>query len=261
MVALLRLARPLNCIMSAAGVAVGGLVAAGAATIGQFVVSVVVAAAAAASFTAGGNALNDIYDRATDAVNHPDRPLPSRSVTLAGAKGFVAVTFGIAAVLAAFVNVYALAMVALNGAMMFSYEASLKRLGGPGNVVIAYLVGSLFLFGGVSVYRVSFDPIARTGVLASLAFFATLGREITKDIEDMRGDVDRKTIPQRLGASKAGRLAATCLLAAVALSVLPLYFGLFGLGYAIPVALADGMFIYAALHSAAKPAVSQRVTK
>lgn len=261
MVALLRLARPLNCLMSAAGVAIGGLVAVGAGVWGQFVFSLTLAAAAAAAFTAGGNALNDIYDRATDAVNHPDRPLPAGEVTPAVAKAFVVASFGLAALLAAFVNPFALGMVGLNAAIMVSYEASLKRRGAPGNAVIAYLVGSLFLFAGVSVYRGSVDPIVRTGILAALAFSATLGREITKDIEDMQGDVDRKTMPQRIGARRAGRIAAACLLVGVALSVLPLYFRLFGIGYAFLVAAADGMFIYAAFHSAAKPAVSQRVTK
>jgi geranylgeranylglycerol-phosphate geranylgeranyltransferase len=119
----------------------------------------------------------------------------------------------------------------------------------------------LFFFAGVSVYTSSWDPLVRTGILAALAFVTTLGREITKDIEDLRGDVDRRTLPRRIGARRAGILAAIALVVGVALSFLPLYYGVLLLGYAVLVVPADGMFIYAALHSAANPSRSQRVTK
>src|SRR5947209_2754297 len=128
-------------------------------------------------------------------------------------------------------------------------------------LVMAFLVGSLFPFAGVSVFRSSAGPLIRTGILAALAFLATLGREITKDIEDMQGDVDRLTLPRRIGARRAGAVAGIALALCVALSFLPVYFGVLGIGYAVLVIPADGMFIYAAFHSAANPARSQRVTK
>src|SRR3989442_851298 len=115
--------------------------------------------------------------------------------------------------------------------------------------------------GAGAVSGSAFDPLIRTGILAALAFLATLGREITKDIEDMRGDVDRHTLPQQIGAKRAGAIAAVVLVLGVALSALPLYLRVLGLGYAILVIPAGGMFIYAALHSAANPARSQRVTQ
>src|SRR2546426_970608 len=184
MAGLLRFSRPVNCVMSAVGVGIGGVVGVGSAAWGDLAVPLVLAAAAAASFTARGNALNDIFDRETDRINHPDRPLPSRQLTPATAPAF-----------------------------------------------------------------------------AALAFLATLGREITKDIEDIRGDVDRLTLPRRIGASRAGLVAGLALALCVTLSFLPLYFGVLRIGYAVLVLPADGMFIYAALHSAANPARSQRVTK
>ncbi len=261
MAEILRLARPLNCLMSAVGVGIGGIVGVGSAAWGALSAPLVLAAAAAAAFTAGGNALNDIFDRETDRINHPDRPLASGRLTLGAARIFVVSAFAIAALMALLINGPALAIVALNVLLMVSYEAWLKARGAAGNVVIAYLVGSLFLFAGVSVFGSAFDPLIRTAILAALAFLATLGREITKDIEDMRGDVDRHTLPQQIGAKRAGAIAAIVLVLCVALSALPLYLRVLGLGYAIIVVPADGMFIYAALHSAANPARSQRVTK
>ena len=261
MAGLLRLARPLNCAMAAVGVGIGGIVAVGSQAWGSLALPLVLAGVAAASFTAGGNALNDLYDRETDRVNHPKRPLPSGQLRLETAKAFIVAAFFVAAAVASFISIFALAVVAINAALMFAYEAALKARGASGNLVISYLVGSLFFFAGVSVYTSSWDPLIRTGILAALAFVTTLGREITKDIEGLRGDVDRRTLPRRIGASRAGTLAAIALVVGVGLSFLPLYYGVLLLGYAVLVVPADGMFIYAALHSAANPARSQRVTK
>src|SRR5436309_8907512 len=205
---LFRLARPVNCLMSAVGVGIGGIAAVGSAAWGDLALPLLLAAAAAAAFTAGGNALNDIFDRGTDRINHPDRPLASGQLTLGIARAFAASAFVIAAVLAAFINPLALLIVGLNVTLMVSYENWLKARGAAGNVVIAYLVGSLFLFAGVSVFRTAPDPLIRTGILAALAFLATLGREIPKDIEDMRGDVDRRTLPQEIAEKPAGAIAA-----------------------------------------------------
>ena len=247
--------------MSAVGIEIGGIVAVGSAAWGALAATLILAAAAAASFTAAGNALNDIFDRETDRINHPDRPLASGRLTLGAARMFTVATFALAALLALFINGPALAIVAVNVLLMVSYEAWLKARGAAGNLVIAYLVGSLFLFAGVSVFRGAIDPLIRAGILAALAFLATLGREITKDIEDMRGDVDRRTLPQQIGAKRAGVVAAIVLVLCVVLSALPVALRVLGLGYAILVVPADGMFIYAAFHSAANPARSQRVTK
>ncbi|TLZ94227.1 MAG: hypothetical protein E6J95_04545 [Methanobacteriota archaeon] len=261
MAGLLQLARPINCVMSALGVGIGGVVAARSGAWGEFAGPLALAGAAAASFTAGGNALNDLYDRETDRVNHPDRPLPSGSVTLREARAFTAAAFVVTAVLAALVNVFAFAVVILNIALMVLYEAALKAQGAPGNLVIAYLVGSLFLFAGVSVFRSSTAPLVRTSLLAALAFFTTVGREITKDIQDVRGDVDRRTLPRRIGIRPAGWAAALSFLVGVLLSLAPLPLHVLSVAYAALVIPADGMFIYAALHSAANPARSQRVAK
>jgi len=257
----LRLARPLNCLMSAVGVYAGGIVAVGAKALGEFALPLALAALAALSFTAAGNALNDISDRRIDAINHPERPLPSGRVSLRGAQVFTASAFALAGVLASQVNSWALSLVAINTVLMVAYEASLKARGGPGNIVIAFLVASLFLFGGLSTLNSLTTSLQRSGSLSFLAFFVTLGREITKDIEDMRGDVDRRTIPQRMGAKRAGLLASAALLVGVGLSGLPVAYRLLSPAYSLLVIPADGMFIYAALYSAANPARSQRVTK
>ncbi len=258
---LLALARPVNCVMSAVGVAVGGVVAVEAAAWGVDALPLLYAAAAAALSTAGGNALNDLFDRETDRVNHPGRPLVTGSASPHEAQNFTITMFVVAFVLGGLASTSCAVIVLVNALLMYLYESRLKKSGAPGNVVIAYLVGSLFLFAGFAVYRTDPVPLDRMAVLALLAILATTGREITKDIEDMSGDVDRRTLPQRIGARPAGRIAAVALLAGVVLSAVPWYLGILRWAYAPVVVVADGMFIYAALYSAANPSRSQRVTK
>ena len=121
--------------------------------------------------------------------------------------------------------------------------------------------GLLTLFAGLAVYAGRGDPLLRTAILAALAGLSTLGREVTKDIEDMAGDVDRRTLPQQIGARRAGLVATSAFTAAVVLSVVPWSLQILGFPYAALVVPADGMFIYAALYSAARPTASQRVAK
>lgn len=258
---LLQLARPLNCVMSAVGVLIGGVVAVGLRAWGSSTWPLVFAALAAASFTASGNALNDIYDRETDKVNHPERPIPSGRMTVREATIFATIAFLAAIVLAVFASLECVGIVAVNGVVMVSYESRLKGRGMSGNLAIAYLVASLFLFGGFAVYGRTSEPILRTGVLGALAFFATVGREITKDIEDMTGDVDRRTLPQRIGAKPAGAVAAVAFFVGVALSIVPSWLAVLRLGYLAIVLLADGIFIYAALYSATNPGRAQQFAK
>ncbi len=258
---LYRLARPLNCAMAAVGVVIGGVVAIGSGVLGAYARPLFYAALAAALSTAGGNALNDLADRETDKVNHPDRPLVTGAVSVPEARNFALAVFVAAAALGGAASPGCFAMVLLNAAVMYVYEMRLKARGAAGNLAIAYLVGSIFLFAGFAVFSGNLTPLLRTGVLALLAFLTTVGREITKDIEDMAGDVDRRTLPQRIGAKPAGRVAAAALVAGVGLSVLPWVESVLSWPYAVVVVVADGMFIYAALYSAARPALSQRVTK
>src|SRR5713226_1079275 len=126
----LALVRPLNVLMAAAGVAVGGVVAVGpeglAAPIGGSNVPVAVALAsaslAAALFTAAGNVLNDYFDRDTDRVNHPERPIPSGLVTPVEARRFAVALFLVSFVAVGLAESWPLGVLwAMNLAAMIAY--------------------------------------------------------------------------------------------------------------------------------------------
>jgi len=171
------LLRPINCIMVAVAVFIGALVAAGPLGIQINLTDVLMASLVAFLFTGAGNTLNDYFDREIDEVNHPNRPLPSGTISPDAALLFSFVLFLISLVLATFINAVVIIIVVANLAIMISYEVLSKAKGLAGNMTIAWLTGTTFLFGGAAV-----GAVEDTIVLAALAFLATLGREIAKDI-------------------------------------------------------------------------------
>ena len=256
-----RLARPLNCGMSAVGVGIAAVVAVGWTGVQGAPWTILLAMGAATLFTAGGNALNDYFDRDTDRVNHPDRPIPRGDMTPGEAQRFAALLFALSLALASLVNLVAVGIVVLNFGVMVAYEKAFKARGASGNALIAYLVGSLFVFGGAAAYAGDLEALNRTLVLGLLAALTTAGREVTKDIEDLAGDVDRATLPRRIGVRGAGALAAGAFVAGVVLSIVPYYLGILGAVYLGIVLAADTIFILCGAYSARNPGRAQRAAK
>lgn len=263
----LAILRPPNLVMSFVGCLLGSAVVLGSvSTLLESLSFALQAAAIAVLFTAAGNTLNDYYDRETDRVNHPERPIPSGQVTARGALAVAGLLFAATVPWSLFLRWELLAVVLVNLAFMASYEAVFKRTGLRGNLLIAWLVASLFLFGGLALYP-DLPALLPVLVLALLAFLATLGREIVKDIEDVGGDTDRETLPMRIGTTGAARVAAASFVLAVGLSGLPpalQMLGLLprlGLAYLPVVLVADAILIYAARNSTRRPGLSQRAAK
>jgi geranylgeranylglycerol-phosphate geranylgeranyltransferase len=137
-------------------------------------------------------------------------------------------------ILAGIVNQICLAVAALNSALLFFYARNLKATPLAGNLCVAYLTGSTFLFGGAAF---GLEGMEVNLIPAGLSFLATMSREIAKDIEDVEGDRQggAKTLPILAGERISAALAAAFAMAAVMLSFLPP----FGTAYLIVVAAAD----------------------
>lgn len=122
-----------------------------------------------------------------------------------------------------------------------AYERILHKVAFGKNIIISILVGFLFIFGGLAV-----NEARITGILALLAFFSNLGREIVKDVEDLQGDKGvRVTLPIKIGIKNSNILASFVVFLAVGLSPLPYYpLGIFDKVYIPLVGFADAVFIY-----------------
>ncbi len=252
--------RPLNCVISGAAVMLAALVAIGPDIVEpEFLPAVLAAALVSALVAAGGNVLNDYYDREVDGVNHPERPLPSGAIQPVTALQLsiilMVVSLGVAFL---FLPWAALVLAGLAVLTLVGYETTLKRRGLVGNMSISLLVALLFLFGGAAV-----GNIMPTVGLAPLAFLANLAREIVKDIEDMEGDTDRWTFPMRVGKPAAMYTATAAVVAAVLLSPLPVFpLGIFSMHQYLPVvAVADALLLFAVYVSYENPSAGSSLFK
>lgn len=249
---LLELTRPGN--VAAAGVLTftGAFVASGLST----PLAIAAAVAATVFATAAGNAVNDYFDRDIDAINRPDRPIPRGAVTPRGALGFSVALFAGAVVSALALPATAIAIAVVNLLALVAYTEWFKGLPAVGNVVVAYLTGSTFLFGAAAVG----DPLKQSVlVLFALSALATFAREVVKDVEDVAGDREEglRTLPIVAGERTALIAAAVVLAVAVALSVVPYAVGGFGAAYLALVVPADALMISGATRAFSDPNTGQ----
>ena len=236
--------------MSAAAVGIGGVVAVGMRGAAEQGISIALGALTAFMFTGAGNALNDFYDQDIDRTNHPDRPIPSGMVTPRAAFDLAFALFLLAIAASVFINLAAFGLVLLSLFLMIAYEVRFKSSGGGGNLLIGWLVGSLFLFAGLCVYGGSVAPLQIAASMAVLAGLSTVGR-----------DVGRRTIPKAHGVRYAARVAQAFTLAAVGLSGVPAAFTILSAWYVPLVAVADGILICAAFYTAHSAPRSERLMK
>ncbi|HLY77447.1 MAG TPA: geranylgeranylglycerol-phosphate geranylgeranyltransferase [Thermoplasmata archaeon] len=261
-----RLVRLGNTIVSFVGTIVGGVAARGAGVdlSTSLWAALVLAAFSTAFVTAGGNVINDLLDRESDRVNHPDRPLVTGAISPRVAQWTaVGLLVGAVAVAVPVILVRPLVGVFLFAALaaLLSYEFRFKSAGFGGNLLVAFLTGLVFLYGGAATGV----PIAVLP-FAFMAFFATLSREVIKDMEDLAGDVHRRTLPRVHGIAFASVVARGSVGTAVALSVLP-FLGLLpagsvaGIMYAGLVLVADALFVLSVLWLPARLHAEQSVSK
>ena len=249
------LTRPGNAIAAGVLTFTGACVA--GATFGD-TLPVVAAVLATVFATGAGNAVNDYFDRDIDRINRPDRPIPRGAVTATEAKWFSVALFGGAVVSALVLPLVAIAIAVVNLVALLAYTEFFKGLPGVGNVVVAALTGSTFLFGGAAIG----NPLGAL-VLCLLAALATLTREIVKDVEDIAGDREEglRTLPIVVGERPSLWLGVGILVVAVAASVVPFVRGDFGLAYLGIVAPADGLMLVASAQSFENPSLAQRRLK
>ena len=243
----LEITRPINCIFA-------GLSALAALFIENSSLSAITSQnglftfAAVALLCAAGNIINDYFDLESDIINKPKRPIPSGRIqkNTAIALGILLAAVGISAAYS--LNISAFVLAIINLTVLYTYSR-IKQVTPFGNAIVAYLAASVFLFGGLAA-----GSIQKVRMLALLSGLATLAREITKDIEDVKGDKFRKTtLATYYGDKVAGIIAGVTLILAIFLSILPLQMHLFGENYLYVIFVADCIFAYCAYRLVADP--------
>lgn len=248
--------RPVNGTMGVVGTLISAFIGLGYSFADQLITALI-ASLCVFLVTSGGNVLNDIYDRETDRINHPERAIASGKISVNQATAFTAIVFATAILLAVFLlNLAALFIVVIAEVLLVIYESRAKRLGISGNIIVGSLVGLIFIFGGISV-----GSAYKMYILFIMAALTNIGREVTKDVEDMEGDVDRVTFPKSHGKKASFLLVMTLDVVAVLISFVPYIIGIFTIYYLIPVIIADAIFIYSATLVQTEPTKGKRYSR
>jgi geranylgeranylglycerol-phosphate geranylgeranyltransferase len=199
-----------------------------------------------ALITAAGNVINDFFDAEIDAINRPDRPIPSGAVSKGAARGFALTLFLAGILVSFFTNSLCAGIAIFNSILLIAYAAKFKSTPLIGNIVVAYLSASIFLFGGALN---GIDGLIHIIPVAAITFFAMLCRELLKDAEDVEGDRagGADTVPIRIGIKKTSEVACITAVLAVAASFIPYFW--WGIGYLAGILVVDIIIIIAALRA------------
>ncbi|GAA5819017.1 MAG: UbiA family prenyltransferase [Methanobrevibacter sp. CfCl-M3] len=198
--------------------------------------------------TGGGNVINDFYDYKIDYINRPERPIPSGKISLKNAKNYSLSLFTIAIVLGIIISIMVNSylpclLVILNCVVMYYYGYNLKKIPLIGNISVAYLTGSCFIFGGLILGRI-YIPL----FLSFFAFMMTLSREIVKDMEDIEGDKleNANTLPIKYGLKNSSILTLISILVPTAISPTLYFIKIFNIYYLIVLSIAIILFLVSA---------------
>src|SRR3972149_4117396 len=129
---IVRLTRPLNCVMMGVAVFVGAVLAKQAFSVGDWL-NVLFGFLTGFMLTAAAMAINDFYDRKIDAVNEPSRPIPSGLVSPKEVILLVVFLSAFGFVFAVLVSFLCLFIAVISWLIVIAYVTVGKRSGLPGN--------------------------------------------------------------------------------------------------------------------------------
>ncbi len=195
---------------------------------------VMMAVISAMLIAAAGNAQNDYYDQRIDAVNRPERPIPSGRVSPRFAFIFSIMCYGAGIALGWMIGIDTGLVASAVAIMLWLYAVRGKMMGLGGNLIIALICALAFIYGGLTVK----NPVLAV-FPAVFAFLMHLSREIIKDVQDISGDRQSgaKTIAVTAGVKKALAFSAFSLMLLVSLSPVPYLMEIYNVRYLIAVIL------------------------
>ncbi|MDD3986035.1 MAG: UbiA family prenyltransferase [Methanobacterium sp.] len=236
--AYIEILRPFNALMGVIAVLLVAIIMV------NFTVYVPIACLIVFLFTGAGNVINDYVDHKIDAINKPERPIPSGRISLKTAAIYSIVLFIISIIMAFIIGPIPGIIVILSAILMFLYAYYLKKSLLIGNLSIAFLTGLCFVFAGVVL-----DAVTISIILGIFAFLMTMAREIVKDMEDVEGDSveNAKTFPIVFGMRASSILAAFFMVLASITSPALYFMGIFNIIYLIIIIFAIILFLTCAV--------------
>jgi len=182
---------------------------------------------ASSATIAGGYIINSFYDSEKDLINRPLKSNLDRLVSQNTKLSFYFVLNFLAVVMASYVSFRAVIFFSLYIFGIWFYSHKLKKMPFIGNLTSAVLTITPFF--AIFIYYKNFETVIF--VHAAFLFLIISMRELTKDLENLKGDLvlNYQTIPVVYG-EKASKLMLTVL---TLLTLIPTYLVLykFEIGY------------------------------
>ncbi len=213
-----------------------------------------------AFITSAGFAINDYFDRESDAVIKPKRPIPSGALSLKQVVAISGLLFTLGLIMAFFINWLSFAIIAADSLLLLIYSTLVKRKSGfAANVLVGVLTGTAFMYGEatisgtVSLISLSLYPIA----------FGTIGGNVLRDILSLDGDskIGYPTLPQKIGSVNSVKVAALFFTLTGLLAPLPYFIGKFTIYYLPPILLWSVLLIYCSIRLATSASSISNVHK
>ena len=173
---------------------------------------------ASAAVIAGGYIINNFYDSEKDLINRPNKSMLDRLVSQNTKLSFYFVLNFSAVIMASYVSFKPVLFFSVYIFGIWFYSHKLKKMPIVGNLVSAILTITPFFV--IFVYYKNFDNVIF--VHASFLFLILSIRELTKDLENIKGDLtlNYRTIPIVYGESTSKKMISVL----VALTLIPSYF-------------------------------------
>jgi len=215
-----------------------------------------------AFITSAAFAINDYFDRESDAVIKPKRPIPSGALTLKQVVAVSGLLFALGLIMAFFINWLSFIIIAADSMLLLIYSTIVKRKSGfAANILVGILTGTAFMYGQatishpptVSLVSLSLYPIA----------FGTIGGNVLRDILSLDGDlkIGYPTLPQKIGISNSVKVAAMFFTLTGLLAPLPYFIGKFTIFYLPPILLWSVLLIYCSIRIATSASSISNVRK
>ena len=194
-----------------------GVVSSGVTTEGKWLTIATGVILAGPMVCATSQAANDWFDRHVDAINEPNRPIPSGRMPGRWGLGIAVLWTMLSLLVAATLGLWVLGAAALGLALAWAYSAPPLRFklnGWIGNAAcglsyegLAWVTGAAVMLGGAM-------PDNKTLLLALLYSIGAHGIMTLNDFKSIKGDAQMgvRSLPVQLGASRAGYVASIMML-------------------------------------------------
>ena len=166
---------------------------------------------------AASQAVNDWYDRDVDAINEPNRPIPSGRVPGKWGLGIAIGWSALALFLGSALGIRGVIAALVATALSWAYSAPplrLKRNGWYGNAAVGIAYEGLAWFTGAALLLAPVWPSWRVVALAALYSAGAHGIMTLNDFKSIIGDsrAGVRSLPVQLGAERAGLVACVVML-------------------------------------------------